>query len=175
MNIHVPDLVPDLLSDLLPEPVPLGRARRKSARVIRGEDAKRLTKLYDRASRDASGRIAAAMAQAQREVDDIFCAARIEAEAILAGLPDFSALQAAPAAKGRSALSAIRDVADRYGLAVAGVTRRSNGQDKRHTAIQAAAVRAVADACPGLTDAEIGALFSNLPARTVRRHREAVR
>jgi len=135
------------------------------ARVLGRTEAKRLAALIADAEREARSRIDTAA----READEIMANARLEAEAILAMLPDFAALQAAPAKKGKSALAAIRSVADRYGFAIAAVTRR--GRDERHMAVQAEAVRAVAEACPSLSDAEIGALFSSLPAGTVRRYR----
>ncbi|MBX9456145.1 MAG: hypothetical protein KL863_09040 [Rhizobium sp.] len=137
------------------------------ARVLGKTEARRLAGLIIDAERDAAARIDTA----KREADTIMASARLEAEAILAMLPDFAALEAVPAKRGRTALGVIRGVADKYGFAIAAVTRRSNGQDERHTAVQAEAVRAVAVACPRLSDAEIGALFSSLPAGTVRRYR----
>lgn len=152
----------------LPVNAPIARSGLDSkfvARVLGRTEAKRLASLLADAERDARARLDTAA----READEIMANARAEAEAILAVLPDFAALHAVPAKRGKSAFAAIRGVADKYGFAVAAVTRR--GRDERHMAVQAEAVRAVADACPGLSDAEIGALFSNLPAGTVRRYR----
>lgn len=133
------------------------------ARTLGSREAKRLASLIGQAERQAMDRIETA----KREADAMLAAARAEAEAILAMLPDFAAIDAAPARKGKSAYQAIRTVADRYGLPIAAVTGK--GQDARAKAARAEAVRAVADACPRLSDAEIGRLFSGMPAATVRR------
>lgn len=136
------------------------------ARVLGRRDAKRLSRIINEAERQAR----AAIEEATREAETILANARVEAATILALLPDFAAIDAAPARKGKSAFSAIRAVADRHGVAMAAVTGK--GRDKRAKAMRREAIVAVADACPAMPDADIGRLFSNLPAASVRRVRQ---
>jgi len=136
-----------------------------AARVLGRKEARRLAAIMAGAERDARQRLALAAL----DVEDVFARARAEADAILAMLPDFAALEAAPAKKGKSALAAIRSVADRHGLSISAVT--GTGRDDRIKAVRREAIRAVSDACPRLTDAEMSALFSGLPAATVHRYR----
>ena len=132
-------------------------------RVLGRRKAKRLAALHAEAQKHAR----AQREVARQEAEAIMAYDRAEAAAILAILPDFAALEAAPAKKGKSAFQAIRDVADRYGLAMAAVTGK--GRDDRILAVRAEAVRAVKKACPSLMDAEIGKLFSDLSAARVHR------
>lgn len=134
-------------------------------RILGRKEARRLVNLLTDADRQAR----AAILEATREAEKILADARAEAETILAMLPDFAAIGAAPASKGKSAFSAIRAVADRHGVAMAAVTGK--GRDLRAKSMRAEAICAVADACPTMTDADIGRLFSNLPAASVRRIR----
>lgn len=152
----------------LPRHAPINRRPLDSAFVrhaLGANEARRLAQLID----DAETRAQAHLRQAAREAEYIVSQARAEADAILAILPDFAAIAAAPAARGKSAYRAIRDVADTHGLPIAAVTRR--GRDARATAARKEAVRAVAEACPAMTDEAIGKLFSGMKAETVRRYR----
>lgn len=156
------------MGDDLPIHSPLNKNRLCSAFVrdtLGIKEARRLSRLIDDAERCARARIN----QAAQEAEQIFASARAEAEAVLALLPDFAAIEAAPAKKGKSAFKAIRDIADAHGLPIAAVTRR--GRDERATLARGEAVRAVADACPSMTDADIGKLFSGMKPATVRRYR----
>jgi len=153
----------------LPAHAPVARGGISSAfaeRALGKREAKRLTELMA----DAERRARACIEAATRETEEIFASARAEAEAILARLPDFAAIEAARAAKGKSALRAIRDVADRHGLPLAVVVGRVAYD--RAKAARAEAVRAVAEACPQMTDGEIAALFSGVAAGTVLRLRK---
>lgn len=118
---------------------------------------------------DAEKRALARLDVAKREATEIFAEAKAEAEAILAKLPDFAAIENAPATKGKSAFRAMREVADRHGLPLAVVVGRV--KHDRATAARAEAVRAVADACPKMGDQDIASLFSGISAATVRRLR----
>ena len=135
------------------------------ARALGRREAKRLAALMDGAERQAVARIETA----KREADALLSAARAEAEAILTMLPDFAAIEAAPANRGKSAFKAIRDAADAHGLPIAAVTGR--GRNPRALVARAQAVRAIGAACPTLSDTEIGRLFSGMSADTVRRIR----
>lgn len=152
----------------LPTHSPLNRSSLDSAfvgRVMGRKEAKRLAGIMDTAEREARDRIDLAT----REARDILATARAEADAILALLPDFAAIEAAPARKGKSAYAAIRAVADRHGVPIAAITGK--GRDSRAKAIRGEAVRAVVDACPTMNDAAIAALFPSMAASTVRRLR----
>lgn len=141
----------------LPVHAPIRQARTETAysrRVLGRREARRLAELMEDAERRARARIEAAM----REAEEIFAAARAEASAILDLLPDLDALETTPAKRGRTALSVIRAVADRHGLALAVVAGRQ--AHERATAARIEAVDAVASACPALSMAEIGGLFS---------------
>lgn len=134
-------------------------------RAIGKREARRLAELIGEAEKRARARIETAT----REAEEILAEARAEAEAILAMLPDFAAIEAAPAAKGKSAFRAIREAADRYGLPIAVVVGKVQHDAARMARVDA--VRGVAEACPRMTDDEIGALFSGMSAATVRRLR----
>lgn len=152
----------------LPIHSPIGKARLDSAFVRRAlgvKEARRLSSIME----DAELRARARITQAARDAEKILADAKAEAESILAMLPDFAAIEAAPAVKGKSAFKAIRDVADAHGLPIAAVTRR--GRDARATAARGQAVRAVSVACPSMSDADIGKLFSDMKASMVRRYR----
>lgn len=122
-------------------------------RVLGRREARRLAGLFDEAERLALARMEAA----RRDVDDIFASAREEARAILALLPDFAALEAVPAARGRSALTIIRREADAVGIAIAAITAArpsALARPARDRAIAALAAETRLDA------GAIGKLFS---------------
>lgn len=122
---------------------------------------------------DAETRARARLEAAKTEVEAIFAQARADAEALLYMLPDFAALDAAaPAKRGRSAVGAIRAVADRYGVAMAAVTGHSPNPAAK--AARHEAVAAVIEACPALTDAQVASLFKLIRAEKVRDIRRQV-
>lgn len=140
------------------------------ARALDKREAQRLSLRLTRLLTDAEGRARSHLDQARREADAMLAVARAEAEQILARLPDFARIEATPASKdGKTAYRAIRDTADRHGLPMAAVVGR--WPHKRAIAVRAEAVKAVADACPNMSDAEIGLLFSGLKAQAIQRIR----
>lgn len=154
----------------LPVHAPINRdgiASDFARRALGRREARRLADLMD----DAEKRARARLDVAKREAEEIFAHARAEAEAILARLPDFAAIEAAPAIDGKSALRAIRDAADTHGLPLAVVV--GGAQHPRARSARIAAVKGVSEACPGMADAAIGALFSGMKAATVRRLRNS--
>lgn len=150
----------------LPVHAPARRAALDSPfarRVLGKREARRLASLMD----DAELRARARLEAARREAEEIFADARAEADAILARLPDFAAIEALPARKGRSAYQAIRDVADAEGLPFAVVVGAERSD--RAKAARRRAVLAVADACPMLSPETISGLFAAIAPTTVRR------
>lgn len=136
----------------LPTHAPVNRSGINSAfarRALGKREARRLAELMD----DAERRARARFELANREVEDIFTHARAEAEALLSRLPDFSALEL----NGQRALRAMRDAADRHGLPLAVIVGRVH-HDLAQVA-QSEAVRGIANACPGISDHEIGTLL----------------
>ncbi|MCO5071121.1 MAG: hypothetical protein M9944_07940 [Rhizobiaceae bacterium] len=111
-------------------------------KVLGRREARRLADLVA----DAERRARAVFDAANREAEDIFAEARAEANAILALLPNMEELAQTPAKRGRTALSVIREVADRHGLALAVVAGRQTHERAR--------------ACPKLEPWEIGKLFA---------------
>jgi hypothetical protein len=134
-----------------------------AARVLGRREERRLANLLPAAEQRALDLIRKAALAGEADI----LRAREEAEAILAALPDFAALAATPGRHGRSAYFAIRDVVDRHGLSFSDVTRKDIREC--HKGARRDAIRAVADACPGLADARIGMMFSGLSADTVHR------
>jgi len=117
-------------------------------RVLGRREARRLAALMDEAEKRARARLEAARVEAEA----IFADARAEAAALLEMLPDFAVLESVPAA-----LDAIRSAADRHGLSMGSVLRRSRDGDASRARIEA--VHMVAAACPHLKLADIGMLF----------------
>lgn len=122
-------------------------------RILGKKEANRLGRLMLEAEAKARQRLKSAVAEAE----GFLAEAREEAEAILAVLPDFAALQTRPSRVGHTAFAAMRRVADKYGFAFAALMGVARGE--RNRAVQAEAMRAVANACPTLTPAEIAPLF----------------
>lgn len=140
----------------LPTHAPVNREAVNSAfarRVLGKREASRLAALMD----DAERRARARLEQAQREAEEIFATARAEAAALLAKLPDFAVFEAMPGMNGQHALRAMREAADRHGLPLAVIFGRVH-HPLAHEA-QREAVLAVAEACPRMSNDEIGALF----------------
>lgn len=141
-------------------------------RVLGRREAQRLAAIMDEAEQRARARIDAAardMDAARREAEDIFAHARAEAEEILRRLPDFSELERTRAKKGKTAFQAVREVADRHGLAFAVVVGRQN--HPRATAARVEAIHAVIAIMPGINDTELGSLFSGRSADSIRKLR----
>ena len=152
----------------LPRHAPINRsiyAPGVADRALGRKEAARLAALFDDAEREARARLDAAT----REAEAIFARAKADADAILAMLPDFAALQAAPAGKGRTVLAVLRAVADAHGLPIAALT--GTGRDKRARAARREAVLAVIQACPRLGDADIAKFFKAVSAGVVGRLR----
>lgn len=144
----------------LPRHAPVRRLSLDSAfasRVLGKREAARLAGLMADAERRARERMEAAA----REAEQIFAHARAEAEAILAMLPDFAALEATRDGSGRSAYHIIRKVADRHGLPIAALTARQKNGSAPLVVRQARdeAIVAIAAACNHLDAAHVGALF----------------
>ena len=161
-------MFPSLLKAAPPSDPNAGLSSRFARRVLGAREAKRLESILVTAEKQARARLD----QAHRESEEIYAHARAEAEAILAALPNFYAIEALPATKGKSAFRAIRAAADRHGLPLAVVI--GTVQHPKAHAARAEAVIALADACPRLTDDDIGQLLS-LSATAVRRIRFAGR
>jgi len=106
---------------------------------------------------------------ARAEIALIHADLRCEAEALLAQLPAFDALEAVPARHERTVYRIVRRIADEHGLAMAAVTRPQRRNPKARAA-RIEAVQAVADQCPLLDDAAIGKLF-NVCGREIARLR----
>ena len=149
----------------LPIHAPVSRDGINSAfarRALGRREARRLAELMD----DAEKRARARFELAHREVEDIFAHARAEAEALLARLPDFAALEM----NGQRALRAMRDAADRHGLPLAVIVGRVH-HDLAQLA-QGEAVRGIAEACPGISNDEIGTLLGLTADATRKMRRE---
>ncbi|MCA0278467.1 MAG: hypothetical protein LCH86_20920 [Proteobacteria bacterium] len=152
----------------LPVHSPLNRepmASPLARRVLGRREVRRLAELMD----DAEKRARARIELATREAEEIFAHARAEAEEILRRLPDFSQLERTKARKGKTAFQVVREVADRHGLAFAVVVGRQ--AHPRATAARSEAIRAVVKLMPGITDTELGALFSGRSADNIRKLR----
>lgn len=147
----------------LPVHAPMARGAAETAyarQALGRREARRLGTLMDDAEARARAVMATAVDNARREIDDIFAAARNEAEAILARLPDYDALDSVATGKGgmrRSAHAVIRAVADRHGLSMAIV--KGKIRSDRAIAARGDAVRAVAAEFPDMDMDAIGALF----------------
>lgn len=139
-----------------------------AARAMGAIEARRLSTIM----LDAEAQARAAIAGAEAEVRMIFAAAKAEAEALLALLPDFAAIEAAPSQSGKSALRAIRDAADRHGIALAAIVGRSQSPTTRLARLEA--VLGVLDACPGMSADQVGALFKRSGKHVERLKREAL-
>jgi len=144
-------------------PLPPGR----QASAPRDEQAAALALIHD-AVRAGQQQIAAAHAAARKRI----AAARIEAQALLATLPDFAALEAAPAKRGKSAGRAMREAADRRGVPVAAIISASKSPVARLARLEA--VLGVVDACPGLSREQLGKLFKRSGETFSRLYREAL-
>lgn len=105
-------------------------------RALGKREARRLASLMD----DAEQRARAVLDAAAREVEVIFAAARDEARALLDALPDFAALEAAPAKHvgSGSAFRLVRLSADRRGIPIAAVTGKSCAPIAREARAEAA-------------------------------------
>lgn len=120
-------------------------------RILGKKEANRLGRLMLEAEARARQRLKSAVAEAE----GFLAEAREEAEAILAVLPDFAALQTKPSRAGHTAFAAMRAVADKYGFAFAALMG-AGGSDAVKAA-RAEAMRAVA--ATGLTPADVAPLF----------------
>jgi len=123
-------------------------------------EARRLATVLGKAEAAARARLAEAakaVEQAQIDATRLIDEAKAEAEAIIAGLPDFAAIEAAPASDGNSAMRAIRDAADRQGIALAAVIGTSQNPKAKLARLEAAL--RVAEACPTLTNRQLGRMF----------------
>ncbi len=143
-----------------------------AARSLGAVAARRLTEVLTRADEAARARMEAA-----HDAEKIFASAAAEAREILDAMPDFSALERESHPDGSGALSALRDSADAAGLPVAAVTGHAPPPDwpKNHAAalkrLREAAVVAVIQSCPWLSDAGVASLFRDVVPGTVRRLR----
>lgn len=137
------------------EPAPQSFASRIDGaeihRILGKKEANRLGRLMLEAEARARQRLKSAVAEAE----GFLAEAREEAEAILAVLPDFAALQTRPSRAGRTAFAAMRRVADAYGFAFAALM--GTGGSDAVKAARAEAMRAVA--ATGLTPADVAPLF----------------
>lgn len=136
---------------------------------VAGVSAKRETRRVAGLVADTERSILRRLDQVSRELEAVRAETQrriVEARELIARLPDFAAIEAAPAAKGQSALAAIRAVADRHGLPMAAVSgnprlNRIDGAARRE------ALLAVAEACPAMMHDQLGLLFGGLSASRV--------
>lgn len=152
----------------LPVHSPLNRepmASPLARRVLGRREVRRLAELMD----DAEKRARARIDLAKREAEEIFAHARAEAEEILRRLPDFSQLERTKARKGKTAFQVVREVADSHALPFAVVVGRQNHQ--RAVVARLEAIHAVIEVMPGITDIELGSLFSGRSADSIRKLR----